>query len=70
LNGRNFSALYEIVDGRERNPQVLSRLFYGKQIVNWSFAQNLSENAQASLRTMRCIIAILIQASLVRGLIS
>jgi phage-related minor tail protein len=34
------------------------------------YAKNLSENAQASLRTMRCIIAILIQASLVRGLIS
>ncbi len=34
------------------------------------FSKNLSENAQASLRTMRCIIAILIQASLVRGLIS
>ena len=34
------------------------------------FSKNLSENAQASLRTMRCIIAILIQASLVRGQIS
>jgi hypothetical protein len=34
LNGRNLSALYEIVDSRERNPQVLGRLFYGKQIVN------------------------------------
>jgi hypothetical protein len=34
LNGRNLSALYEIVDGWNRNPQVLSRLFYGKQIVN------------------------------------
>jgi len=33
-------------------------------------AQNLSENAQASLRSMRWIMAILIQASLVRGLIS
>jgi transposase-like protein len=33
-------------------------------------AKNLSENAQASLRTIRWIIAILIQASLVRGLIS
>jgi len=32
--------------------------------------ENLSANAQVSLRTMRCIIAILIQASLVRGLIS
>jgi hypothetical protein len=32
--------------------------------------KNLSENAQASLRTMRWIMAILIQASLVRGLIS
>ena len=33
-------------------------------------AQKLSENAQASLRTIRWIMAILIQASLVRGLIS
>jgi len=32
--------------------------------------ENLSENAQASLRTIRWIMAILIQASLVRGLIS
>jgi hypothetical protein len=32
--------LYEIVDSRERNPQVLGRLFYGKQIVNWSFAHS------------------------------
>ena len=32
--------------------------------------KNLSENAQASLRTIRWIMAILIQASLVRGLIS
>jgi hypothetical protein len=38
LNGRNLSALYEIVDSRERNSQVLGRLFYGKQIVNRSFA--------------------------------
>ena len=40
LNGRNLSALYEIVDGRERNPQVHGRLFYGKQIVNRSFAHS------------------------------
>ena len=33
-------------------------------------SKNLSENAQASLRTIRWIMAILIQASLVRGLIS
>ena len=33
-------------------------------------AKNLSENAQASLRTIRWIMAILIQGSLVRGLIS
>jgi hypothetical protein len=33
-------------------------------------SKNLSENAHASLRTMRWIMAILIQASLVRGLIS
>jgi modulator of FtsH protease HflC len=32
--------------------------------------KKLSENAQASLRTIRWIMAILIQASLVRGLIS
>jgi hypothetical protein len=41
LNGRNLSALYQVVDSRERNPQVLGRLFYGKQIVNWSFAHSL-----------------------------
>jgi len=35
-----------------------------------SKSKNLSENAQASLRTIRWIMAILIQASLVRGLIS
>src|SRR5262252_3613744 len=40
LNGRNLSALYEIVDSWNRNPQVLGRLFYGKQIVNWSFAHS------------------------------
>ena len=40
LNSRNLSALYEIVDSRERNPQVLGRLFYGKQIVNRSFAHS------------------------------
>ena len=40
LNGRHLSALYEIVDGWNRNPQVLGRLFYGKQIVNWSFAHS------------------------------
>ena len=45
LNGRNLSALCEIVDGWNRNPQVLGRLFYGKQIVNWSFAHRLGENA-------------------------
>src|SRR6202035_2811929 len=33
-------------------------------------SKNLSENAQASLRTIRWIMAILIQASLVRGSIS
>jgi hypothetical protein len=33
-------------------------------------SEKLSENAQASLRTIRWIMAILIQASLVRGLIS
>jgi hypothetical protein len=41
LNSRNLSALYEIVDSRERNSQVLGRLFYGKQIVNRSFAHSL-----------------------------
>ena len=41
LNGRNHSALYEIVDGRNRNPQVLCCLFYGKQVVNWGFAHGL-----------------------------
>ena len=35
-----------------------------------TLAEKLSENAQASLRTIRWIMAILIQASLVRGLIS
>ena len=43
LNGRNLSALYEIVDGWNRNPQVLGRLFYGKQIVNWRFRSQLWE---------------------------
>ena len=33
--------MYEIVDGWNRNPQVLGRLFYGKQIVNWSFTHKL-----------------------------
>ena len=45
LPGRNLSALCEIVDSRERNPQVLGRLFYGKQIVNRSFAHSLGENS-------------------------
>ena len=41
------------------------------QTLLWTLAaENLSENAQASLRTIRWIMAILIQASLVRGLIS
>jgi len=44
LNGRNLSALYEIVDSRERNPQVRGRLFYGQQIVNWGFAHSLGKN--------------------------
>jgi hypothetical protein len=35
-----------------------------------ALSKKLSENAQASLRTIRWIMAILIQASLVRGLIS
>jgi hypothetical protein len=30
-----------IVGSRERNPQVLGRLLYGKQIVNRSFAHSL-----------------------------
>ena len=30
--------MYEIVNSRERNPQILGRLFYGKQIVNWGLA--------------------------------
>jgi hypothetical protein len=33
--------LYEIIDSRQRNSQVLGRLFYGKQIVSWSFAHSL-----------------------------
>ena len=45
LNGRNLSPLYEIVDSRERNPQVLGRLFYGKQIVNVSFAHSLGDHS-------------------------
>jgi hypothetical protein len=32
LNGRNLSALYEIVDSRGRNPQVLGRLFYRSRL--------------------------------------
>jgi hypothetical protein len=48
----------------------------GRQILgsfeanNFNRFEKLSENAQASLRTIRWIMAILIQASLVRGLIS
>ena len=37
--------MYKIVDSRERNPQVLGRLFNGKQIVNRSFAHSLREKA-------------------------
>jgi hypothetical protein len=37
--------LYEIVDSWERNPQVLGRLFYGKQIVNWSFAHSFGRGS-------------------------
>ena len=44
LNGRNLSALYEIVHSRRRNPQVLCRLFYSNQIVKWSFAHNFRSN--------------------------
>ena len=50
LNGRNLSALYEIVDSRERNSQVLGRLFYGKQIVNRSFAHSLEPFGYKSSR--------------------
>jgi hypothetical protein len=32
VNGRNPSALYEIVDRWERNPQVLGGLFHGKAV--------------------------------------
>ena len=41
VNGRNLPALYEIVDSRERNPQILGRLFYGKEVVNRNFAHSL-----------------------------
>jgi hypothetical protein len=44
LNSRNLPALNEIVDSRERYPQVFGRLFYGKQIVNWSLAHSLGGN--------------------------
>ena len=43
LNGRNLSALYEIVDSRGRNSHELGRLFYRKQIVHWNFAHSLGE---------------------------
>src|SRR5215831_19539345 len=49
LNGRNLSALYEIVDSWNRNPQVLGRLFYGKQIVNWSFAHSFGKRVHHKL---------------------
>src|SRR5271166_774377 len=45
LNTRNLSALYEVVDSRERNPQVLGRLFYGKEMVNRTFSHSLGENS-------------------------
>src|SRR5271165_2858087 len=45
LNTRNLSALYEVVDSRERNPQVLGRLFYGKEMVNRTFGHSLRENS-------------------------
>src|SRR5271166_3226666 len=45
LNTRNLSALYEVVDGRERNPQVLGRLFYGKEMVNRTVGHSLGENS-------------------------
>ena len=49
--------MYEIVDGWNRNPQVLGRLFYGKQIVNWSFAHSLGENAV--IKIIAAIIALI-----------
>jgi hypothetical protein len=50
------------------NRNSRERKFIYRQVLD--VPENLSENAQASLRTIRWIMAILIQASLVRGLIS
>ena len=47
LNGRDRSALYEIIDGRDGKPQVLCCLFYGEQFVNWRFAHGFSENPES-----------------------
>ena len=58
LNARNLSALYQIVDSREGNPQVLGRLFYCKQIVDWSFAHGLGEDLAIKHRDVIMVITI------------
>jgi hypothetical protein len=45
LNGRNLSALYKIVNSRERNPRISAVSFFGKQIVNWGLAHNLGKDS-------------------------
>jgi hypothetical protein len=50
--------LYEIVDSRQRNPQVLGRLFYGKQIVNWSFVHSFKKKRVYTIVIVLSIIRI------------
>src|SRR5215469_13864200 len=40
LNCRNLSALDEIVNARERNAEVVGRLFYSEQMMIWTLAQS------------------------------
>ena len=64
---------------RQKSERLLEQSSLRSKVENFSYcfknaffqsSKNLSENAQASLRTIRWIMAILIQASLVRGSIS
>ncbi len=74
LKKRGIAA--EEMDFTHKNNVEFSHIFndlshgYERQMGLMRKPKNLSENAQASLRSMRWIMAILIQASLVRGLIS
>src|SRR5262245_5908871 len=46
LNRRNLSALYEIVEARERKTQVIGCLFYSKQIMICRFGHSLRLRVQ------------------------